>query len=101
MPPLRCSHGNLVVPVFALFGHVDDEWAAGHFLAIELADGFLAGGFVGHGDKAEAAGATATGAGHDEGVFHLADRAEDLAEILRGGVKRKVTYVESNGHGGG
>lgn len=83
----------------ALFGDVHRERTAADFLAVELANCFLRTRFIFHRDKAETAGTATTGAGNDDGFFNGAYLGEDLAEIIAGGIERKISYVKSNRHG--
>lgn len=91
-----CHCDHLVIR--PLFSNIDNQLTTGDLLAIKLPNGFITSALLGQGDKTKPAGATPAGTGHDQRIFDLPNLPENLAQIIGGGIERKISYIESNGH---
>jgi hypothetical protein len=73
---------------------VDRQVSALKVLAFKGCDGCVAFLGIAHGDKAESAGTTGFTISDESDLCRLAVLGEEIPEILIGGVKGKITYVE-------
>ena len=80
--------------ILAGAGFVDGQVAALEVLALECRDGCVAFLGVAHGDKAESAGTAGFTVGDQGDLGRFAVLGEEIAQILVGGVKGQIAYVE-------
>jgi hypothetical protein len=74
-------------------GLIDRESATLNVPALELGNGRSGGGAIGHLDKAKAFGAAGVAIRDHPDLVHHAIRLEELAEVVVGGAKRQIAYI--------
>src|SRR4029434_1594623 len=82
---------------FTRLGLIDGEGPALNLLALELGNRRSGGGAIGHLDKAKAFGAPGVAIRDDPDLVHHTIRLEELAEVVVGGVKRQIAYINIYG----